>query len=339
MSVFGPNGCGKSTLINMIAGLFPPDAGRDPVRRSMPLNKIKFGYVFQNYIARRRCFPGCARLRQRVAYPLKVMGVSRRPQSGASAASRRSSRNLNVKIDLNLYPYQMSGRPAASWCVDHAGAGGRSGNPVSRRAVLGALDYEMTLFMREQAAGAGVRGNRHHHWCWSRTTWKKGRPLPRRTAILLLSRHPARASPIQFMHYEAPRPRTDKTMTEADFISTKAHRLEIFQREVRSAFERRWTEALQMSCCRIIGVVVLFGHLVARSTWMRVVDPVLLPSPIATFKAMWAGMFHGKLGIDFVKTWWSAPSIPPSSPPSSRSRYKRRSCSARRKNSIARSNS
>ena len=31
----------------------------------------------------------------------------------------------------------------------------------------------------------------------------------------------------------APRPRTDKTLSEADFISTKAHCLEIFQREVR----------------------------------------------------------------------------------------------------------
>ena len=27
ISVFGPNGCGKSTLINIIAGLIPPDAG------------------------------------------------------------------------------------------------------------------------------------------------------------------------------------------------------------------------------------------------------------------------------------------------------------------------
>jgi len=27
VSVFGPNGCGKSTLINMIAGLVPVDAG------------------------------------------------------------------------------------------------------------------------------------------------------------------------------------------------------------------------------------------------------------------------------------------------------------------------
>jgi NitT/TauT family transport system ATP-binding protein len=46
-----------------------------------------------------------------------------------------------------------------------------------------------------------------------------------------LSRHPARA--VEFVHYDAPRPRTDRTMSEADFINTKAHCLEIFQREVR----------------------------------------------------------------------------------------------------------
>jgi len=40
---------------------------------------------------------------------------------------------------------------------------------------------------------------------------------------------------VEFVHYDAPRPRTDKTLSEADFISTKAHCLEIFQREVRKA--------------------------------------------------------------------------------------------------------
>jgi NitT/TauT family transport system permease protein len=38
------------------------------------------------------------------------------------------------------------------------------------------------------------------------------------------------------------------------------------------------------------------------AVWMRVVDPVLLPSPIDTFGAMWTGMKGGKLGSDFLVT-------------------------------------
>lgn len=38
------------------------------------------------------------------------------------------------------------------------------------------------------------------------------------------------------------------------------------------------------------------------AVWMRVVDPVLLPSPIDTFHATWTGMRGGKLGSDFLVT-------------------------------------
>ncbi len=34
----------------------------------------------------------------------------------------------------------------------------------------------------------------------------------------------------------------------------------------------------------------------------EVVDPILLPPPTTTFRAMWNGMVHGKLGGDFLKT-------------------------------------
>ena len=54
VSVFGPNGCGKSTLINMIAGLIPTDAG-EILFDGKRLRDIKFGYVFQNY--REALFP------------------------------------------------------------------------------------------------------------------------------------------------------------------------------------------------------------------------------------------------------------------------------------------
>src|SRR6266478_8109457 len=102
MSVFGPNGCGKSTLINMIAGLFPVDAG-EILFDGQPISKIRFGYVFQNY--REALFPWL-RAFDNIAYPLKLMGVS---QTERAARVERLAAHLGVKIDLKLYPYQLSG--------------------------------------------------------------------------------------------------------------------------------------------------------------------------------------------------------------------------------------
>jgi len=51
----------------------------------------------------------------------------------------------------------------------------------------------------------------------------------------------------------------------------------------------------------LVGIVLLLAvwELV---TITRLVDPVLLPSPYATFKTLWEGMVSGKLGADFLKT-------------------------------------
>jgi NitT/TauT family transport system ATP-binding protein len=218
MSVFGPNGCGKSTLINMIAGLVPADAG-EILFDGQPLSQIKFGYVFQNY--REAMFPWL-RAFDNIAYPLKVMGV---PKAGRIIRVEKIVANLNVKIDLNLYPYQMSGGQQQLVSIMRA--------LIVEPEILfldepfSALDYEMTLFMREQLQRIFVET--------STTTVLVSHDLEEAVylsdRILLLSRHPARA--VEFVHYDAPRPRTLQTMSEADFISTKAHCLEIFQREVR----------------------------------------------------------------------------------------------------------
>src|SRR5262249_59492648 len=72
ISVFGANGCGKSTLINMVAGLIPVDKG-EILFDGMHLSDIKFGYVFQNY--REALFPWL-RAFDNIAYPLKMMQVS-----------------------------------------------------------------------------------------------------------------------------------------------------------------------------------------------------------------------------------------------------------------------
>jgi len=48
ISIFGPNGCGKSTLINMMSGLIPFDRGQVLIN-DKPIRRAKIGYVFQNY--------------------------------------------------------------------------------------------------------------------------------------------------------------------------------------------------------------------------------------------------------------------------------------------------
>ena len=50
----------------------------------------------------------------------------------------------------------------------------------------------------------------------------------------------------------------------------------------------------------IVGVAGLLA-IWSITTWNQWVDPVLLPSPYATFLALWKGM-NGALGFDFVKT-------------------------------------
>jgi ABC-type nitrate/sulfonate/bicarbonate transport system permease component len=51
----------------------------------------------------------------------------------------------------------------------------------------------------------------------------------------------------------------------------------------------------------LVGVAILLA-VWTIVTWLKLVDPVLLPSPLATFRTLWQGMVDGKLGVDFLKT-------------------------------------
>jgi NitT/TauT family transport system ATP-binding protein len=220
ISVFGPNGCGKSTLINMIAGLIPVDAGQI-LFDGMLLNEIKFGYVFQNY--REALFPWM-RAFDNIAYPLKMMNVS---PAERKARTERLVVHLGIKLDLNLYPYQMSGGQQQLVSIMRA--------LVVDPEILfldepfSALDYEMTLFMREQLQKLFMESGT----TMVLVSHDLEEAVYLADRVLLLSRHPARVA--DFTKVYAPRPRTDLTLSDADFVRTKAYCLEVFQREVRQA--------------------------------------------------------------------------------------------------------
>ena len=120
---------------------------------------------------------------------------------------------MGVKIDLNRYPYQLSGGQQQLVSIMRA--------LVVDPEILfldepfSALDYEMTLFMREQLQRIFMETGT--------TTVLVSHDLEEAVyladRILLLSRHPARIA--DFVHYDAPRPRNDDTLSEADFVATR----------------------------------------------------------------------------------------------------------------------
>jgi NitT/TauT family transport system ATP-binding protein len=217
MSVFGPNGCGKSTLINMIAGLFPVDAG-EILFDGQPLSSIKFGYVFQNY--REAMFPWL-RAFDNIAYPLKVMGV---PKAERSARVEKIVANLNVKIDLKLYPYQMSGGQQQLISIMRA--------LIVEPEILfldepfSALDYEMTLFMREQLQRMFMKTKT--------TTLLVSHDLEEAVQlanhVLLLTRRPTRVA--DFVDIDLPWPRNTESVIDPRFVALKSHCLAVFQRQI-----------------------------------------------------------------------------------------------------------
>jgi NitT/TauT family transport system ATP-binding protein len=218
VSVFGPNGCGKSTLINLISGLIPIDSGQ--VRfDGKTLAQTKIGYVFQNY--REALFPWMTAF-ENIVYALLLRKV---PRPEAEERVHKLVTHLGVKIDLKMFPYMMSGGQQQLVSIMRA--------LVIEPEVLfldepfSALDYEMTLFMREQLQ----RIFEETGTTMVLVSHDLEEAVYLADYVLLLTRRPGRIASYPLV--DIPRPRNDATLADKDFVLLKANCLEIFQREVR----------------------------------------------------------------------------------------------------------
>ena len=217
-SIFGPNGCGKSTLINLIAGLIPVDSG-EILFGGKTLAQTRIGYVFQNY--REALFPWMTSF-DNIRYALQLRKV---PEPEATERVNKLVTRLGVKIDLKRYPYEMSGGQQQLVSIMRA--------LVVEPEVLfldepfSALDYEMTLFMREQLQ----RVFEETGTTMVLVSHDLEEAVYLADYVLLLSRRPARIADFPFVAMA--RPRNDLTLSQSDFVDLKGHCLQIFQREVR----------------------------------------------------------------------------------------------------------
>ena len=106
--LLGPSGAGKSVILEIIAGLVPPDSGRiyrdDIDITTMPIQKRNLGLVFQN----RALFPHLT-VRRNIEFGLRCTQLSRNERG---TRVKEISEALNIHTLLNRMPGSLSGGEA-----------------------------------------------------------------------------------------------------------------------------------------------------------------------------------------------------------------------------------
>lgn len=216
LTIFGPNGCGKTTILNIIGGLIPFDGGSVLID-GRPPSETKVGFVFQSF--QEALFPWRSVI-DNVAFPLEVRGT-------AKAIRRRMAREFLEFLGIRLreaeymaYPYQLSGGQQQLVSVARA--------LIDEPAVLlldepfNQLDYQARMFVQDKVAEI---------WEQARTTVvfvshdiEEALLLGDRTA--LLSKRPA--SVLEIVENPLERPRRQNAIQRADFFELKRHALRVF---------------------------------------------------------------------------------------------------------------
>jgi NitT/TauT family transport system ATP-binding protein len=104
VSFIGPTGCGKSSLLKLVAGLLVPSSGRIRVRGREVAEAVRarsFGFVFQDATL----LPW----RTVLGNTVLLMQVCGRPAAEREAAARRLLEMVGLGGFLNHYPRELSG--------------------------------------------------------------------------------------------------------------------------------------------------------------------------------------------------------------------------------------
>ncbi|MAG12336.1 nitrate ABC transporter ATP-binding protein [bacterium] len=136
VAIFGPNGCGKSTLMSIVAGIIKSNNG------SIDIDYERMSYVFQNYSE--SLFPWRSNY-ENVIFPLEIKKFSKESINGRFIEIQEL---FGAMFDWNEYPYNLSGGQRQILAFMRA--------LITKPKVLlideafSSLDFENNLLLREK---------------------------------------------------------------------------------------------------------------------------------------------------------------------------------------------
>ncbi len=219
VSIFGPNGCGKTTLLNIIAGLLEMDQGKISVDNKPP-HEAHIGYIFQNY--RDSLFPWLKNI-DNLAFPLELRGITKKEKHKIVTEFMGK---LNLEIPLNTYPYQLSGGQQQLLAIARA----LLFNPdvLLMDEPFGSLDYTTRYYIRDKLLDI-----------WERTkvtillvSHDIDEAIYLADRVILLTKQPAKI--IEILDANFQRPRNASLLEREEFFVLKAKALHIFKEALNS---------------------------------------------------------------------------------------------------------
>ena len=223
ITVVGPNGCGKTTLFKILAGLEDQDYGKISIA-GKPSFEAKIGYIFQNYRESlypwRTCFDN-------LLVPLELNRVPRRERK------KRVDQflfNLDFKVRDDAYPYQLSGGQQQLLCILRAMI--YEPDVLLMDEPFSSLDFQTTLYMHDKVLEI-----------WGKTqatvlfiSHDVNEAVYLADKVVILSKRPARVMDV--IDINLPRPRTLEMTEHEEFFAVRNRVLDIFKDEIGDSLIR-----------------------------------------------------------------------------------------------------
>lgn len=217
-SLVGANGCGKSTLMSLLAGVMRSDRGQITIDHQ-PLHKKRVGYVFQNY--RDSLFPWLT-VRDNLLYPLKLQRLSPRD---CQQRLEQLIAAFEIKLDLSCYPYQLSGGQQQFVAILRALI--VTPDLLLLDEPFSSLDLDMTLYMRDRLEQIC----RTFNFTTVMVSHDLDNVVYLADRIIMLSSRPARI--LEDILVTISHPRRSDVLVHPEFIRVKQHCLDRFLQETQ----------------------------------------------------------------------------------------------------------